>query len=61
MLSAVKPPYLLKVFYHMLMMLALGAKFVVYACFLKITISTGVTRTAIAKLEAKDASNTLTN
>jgi len=45
----------------MLMMLALGAKFVVYACFLKITISTGVTRTAIAKLEAKDASNTLTN
>ena len=61
MLSAVRPPYLLKVVRQMFTKLAFGGKLVVDACFLKTTMSNGVNSAAIVKLDARQESKMLTN
>lgn len=61
MLSAVRPPYLLKVVRQMFTKLALGGRLVVSACFLKTTMSNGVKKAAIVKLDARQESKMLTN
>ncbi len=61
MLSAVMPPSLLKVLLHTLAKEALGDRFVVCACFLKTTMSIGVTQVAIKMLAARLDNRMLTN
>ena len=61
MVRAVRPPYLLKVLLHISAKLADGERLVVCACFLKTTISTGVRKAAIMKLDARLAISMLTN
>ena len=60
-LSDVTPPSLLNVYRQMANKVELVGKFVVCACFLKITMSKGVIKHAIIVLDAKQDSNMLTN
>lgn len=60
-LKAVRPPSLLKVLFQILINEVLGERLVVKACFLKTTISIGVTHEAINALEASEESKMLTN